>query len=221
MSTASFTRDEVILALDVLYSMDGGRVSAKSPQMYELSALLNRLPIHPLSKRKERFRTSSGIVQQLNLFQKSFNCGEKHEDVGKMFIDIAIEFENRTNALHEIAEAIRCNELYYTSEFGETSEDEFFPEGILLGHLHRVMETRLTTKIPLQAHCEICNLQPNLYYQPCGNLLQHHLLVPPEKMDGKKKYSTESFITVCPTCHAVLHRYRPWCTRDNCGELLR
>lgn len=46
MASASFTRDEVILALDVLYSSEQEKVSADSAEMADLSALLNRLPIH-------------------------------------------------------------------------------------------------------------------------------------------------------------------------------
>jgi len=39
-------------------------------------------------------------------------------------------------------------------------------------------------------------------------------------VNGKKKYGPESFITVCPTCHAVLHRIRPWRTRKDCCTIL-
>lgn len=48
MASASFTRDEVILALDVFYSSQKGRVTADSDEIKELSLLLNRLPIHPV-----------------------------------------------------------------------------------------------------------------------------------------------------------------------------
>ena len=48
MASASFTRDEVILALDVFYSSPKGRVTADSDEIKELSLLLNRLPIHPV-----------------------------------------------------------------------------------------------------------------------------------------------------------------------------
>lgn len=49
MASASFTPDEVILALDVFYSSPKGRVIADSDEIQELSLLLNRLSIHPVA----------------------------------------------------------------------------------------------------------------------------------------------------------------------------
>lgn len=95
------------------------------------------------------------------------------------------------------------------------------PRGVLLGHLHRVIETRDGAKVKLADHCEICKMKPTLYYQPCGELLQAHLDISPAELNGSKKYGAEKFITVCPTCHTVLHRIRPWRTRDNMEEILR
>lgn len=70
-------------------------------------------------------------------------------------------------------------------------------------------------------HCEICNSKPTLYYRNVGLLLQNHLSVAPTLMDYSEKYTANSFLTVCPTCHAALHRYRPWLTKENCGDVLR
>lgn len=221
MPGVGFTRDEVILALDVFYSAADGKTSAKSAEMNELSELLNRLPIHPENKKKGVFRSATGIAQQLGLFKRSMKSGEKHQDVGRQFFDVAFEFEGRLDELHETAAAIRRNEMYYDEPFGSVNDDSCFPEGLLLGHLHRVVEARSAQNFFVGDRCSICNLDPRLYYQPCGDLLQLHLVVPPTKLDGGKKYTEENFITVCPTCHAVLHRYRPWRTKENCGEILR
>lgn len=90
-----------------------------------------------------------------------------------------------------------------------------------MGHLHRLIEKRDGLRVKLSDHCDICNLKPELYYQSCGNLLQAHLTESPVELDGNKKYGEDMFITVCPTCHAVLHRIRPWRKKYNCGEILR
>lgn len=110
MANANFTRDEVILALDVLYSAEGQRVLADSEEMADLSALLNRLPIHPIENRRPDFRNPNGVTQQLALFRSSCNTGNKAPSVGIIFFNIAFEFENRIEELHKIAEAIRRNE---------------------------------------------------------------------------------------------------------------
>lgn len=221
MKSTSFTRDEVILALDVLYRAKDQKVSVDMPEMVDLSALLQRLPIHPLENRRTEFRNVSGVTRQLMQFRSNCITGNKNPHVGIKFFSIAFEFENRPNELHQIAEAIRRNEPYYHPGFGNRMEDVGFPEGILLGHLHRLIEVRDGGKLALADHCAICQLRPALIYQPCEGLLQPHLLVPPAEMDGGKKYHDQDFITVCPTCHATLHRLRPWHTEENYSEILR
>ena len=47
MANASFTRDEVILALDVLYCSGETRLNASSQEIVDLCTLLRKLPIIP------------------------------------------------------------------------------------------------------------------------------------------------------------------------------
>lgn len=209
MSSPSFTRDEVILALDVLYSAGEKTISADSREIQDLSLLLNRLPIHPVENRRLDFRNKTGIARQINLYRSSCNAGKRDPNVGIKFFEVAFEFKDHYDELHSIAEAIRKNEPYYSLCFGNPIEDNCFPEGALLGRLHRVIELRDEPRVPLHDCCEVCNLKPTLYYQPCGPILQQHLLIPPTQIDGKKKYGADSFITICPNCHEVLHHYRP------------
>lgn len=56
MANVSFTRDEAILALDVLYFAEDIRLNKESKEIVELSELLNELPIIPISARGEVFR---------------------------------------------------------------------------------------------------------------------------------------------------------------------
>lgn len=221
MANASFTKDEAILALDVLYSLKGHRALPNSSEMNELSSLLKRLPIHNIDKQNADFRSPSGIANQLNLFQRSLASGKKHPNVGKIFFDVAFEYEHKQDELHATAQAIRRNEAFFDDAYNSIDAVERFPEGILLGRLHRKLESRASARVTLSNCCAICNIKPELCYQPCGNLLQLHLLVSPSRLNGEKKYSANSFITVCPTCHAALHAYRPWRTNENCGDILR
>lgn len=220
MAIENFTRDEVILALDVLYSSEKQRVSADSEEMAELSALLNRLPIHPVKNRRPDFRSASGISTQLRRFQRTLTTGKNTNNIGLLFFEINSDYETRHGELHQIADAIRRNEPYYSAGYGSRQEDFGFPEGILLGHLHRETEAWDGGKLQLKDHCEICSLKPELYYLPCGMLLQPHLLIPPAELDGKKRYGADHFITVCPNCHAALHRIRPWRTKKDCETIL-
>ena len=93
MASASFTRDEVILALDVFYSSPKGRVTADSDEIKELSLLLNRLPIHPVENRRADFRSPAGITTQLIRFRSSCISGKKGQNVGELFFHVAFEYE--------------------------------------------------------------------------------------------------------------------------------
>ena len=67
MANASFTRDEVILALDVFYSSEKDTGYIGPDKMQELSLLLRRLPIHSIQDDDLSFRSASGIRGQLHL----------------------------------------------------------------------------------------------------------------------------------------------------------
>ena len=103
MANASFTRDEVILALDVLYFSEVPHPTVQTKVMQELSALLNRLPIHPLEGRDERFRNPTGVARQINLFRASKKSGKRDPNVGTRFYEIDAEFDGRKGELHSIA----------------------------------------------------------------------------------------------------------------------
>ena len=77
MANTSFTRDEAILALDVLHFADKLRLNKESHEIAELSELLNELPIIPLSARRENFRSKGGVNGQLSKFRSSYNKGKK------------------------------------------------------------------------------------------------------------------------------------------------
>lgn len=221
MANASFTRDEVILALDVLYFSGEQRLNERAESIRDLCSVLQRLPIHSSFEREETFRSEHGVSRQIAEFRRSCITGERRPSVGKIFFTVAFEFEDRLEELHQIAVSIRRNLPYFQSDFGTSEEDDGFPEGALLSHLHRLIERRDGTKMPMSERCSICQLEPELLYKPCGHLLQRHLLVSPIAMYGKEKYQARDFITVCPNCHAALHQYRPWLTKENCGKLLR
>lgn len=221
MANASFTRDEIILALDALYFSGERHLNAQTDAMQDLSALLNRLPIHSLLNRDEHFRNPTGVTHQVIAFQASKKLGKCDPHVGKLFYEIDAEFEDRRCDLHSIALAIRRNEwLYENVRFGSAVEATGFPEGALLGHLHRIIEARDGAKFIMGGRCEICQIDTAEIYPGCSNLMSAHLTVPVTELDGEKRYGANEFITVCPNCHAALHRRRPWLTKENCGALL-
>ena len=135
MPNVSFTRDEIILTLDVLYYAGDDKLSKSSPLIADLCAVLQSLPIHPLEKRPSNFRNTAGVSDQIRGFRQEV-MGIKRErwGIGKSFHEVANEFKGRTDELHEIAKAIRRNKDFFSCNFGQAEENDGFPEGVLLCH---------------------------------------------------------------------------------------
>lgn len=222
MSNIRFTRDEVILALDVLYFHGNQRLNSKAPEIIELSELLNKLPIHPVKSRGQIFRNPSGVLKQIVAFDSSFRKGNKSVNVGKVFYEVATEYSDQLDMIHDIAQVIKENaDVFDEMTFGNNLESESFPEGALLGHLHRIIEKRDSEKFTIGERCMICGINTNEIYNSCSNLMSMHLAVPITKLNARKKYAENDFITVCPNCHAALHQKRPWITIENCDAIIR
>lgn len=223
MANVGFTRDEVILTLDTLFTAGDDKLTKNSSKVAELCATLQRLPIHPAEKRPPNFRNTVGVSDQIRAFRQEMEGIERSRwGIGKQFHEVAIEFEGRHDELHQIAEAIKHNKDYFSScNFGQSEENNGFPEGALLSHLHRVVERRDSAKLAKDKRCAICQISVSCIYSGCGDFLEHHLLTPVVMLNASKHYGPSDFITVCPNCHAALHRYRPWRTRDNLTAILR
>lgn len=223
MANVAFTRDEAILALDTLYSAGGRRLRPDDEEIIELSRLLNELPVIPNSKKREFFRSCKGVCDQINGFRLSSSRGVKSPYVGAMFYSVDSEFKSDLNGLHRIGLAIKRNADFFSEiPFGEESENCDFQEGALLEHLHRFIEHRDSKRIECSDVCEVCKLNLAEVYKSLPNDFNEiHLLVSVTELDINKKYKPADFITVCPNCHAMLHRHRPWLNRENVSEILR
>ena len=57
-----WTRDELILALDLYFRVNPLHTSEQHPDIQELSVLLNALPVHSTRPDAEVFRNPNGIV---------------------------------------------------------------------------------------------------------------------------------------------------------------
>jgi len=223
MANVAFTRDEAILTLDVILFSGKEHFNPNSESVIELSRLLNELPIHSQAYRTSNFRNPIGISDQINGFKRKLYSDKKTFNVGNIFFEIYDEYQNNIEQIHRIAESIKANKEYFDNYlFGNTIETYKFPEGALLGHLHRMVETRDGARIHKSKVCDVCHLDLCEIYKPVDEgLLEAHLTVSVTETDGKAKYRQVDFITVCPTCHALLHRYRPWVGKQNCSDILR
>lgn len=222
MASVSFTRDETILALDTLLFSGEEYLNENSAAIKELSELLNSLPIVPQTMRGKIFRNCTGVNRQINMFRLSSAKGKKDTHVGSIFYAVAEDYHGNEEEIHRIAVAMKRNLDYFKDAvFGASEESYGFPEGALLSHLHRMIEIRDSKKLKAADVCDVCHLNLSQVYKPViGSFMQFHLMVPITELDSRKKYKPDEFITVCPNCHMILHKHRPWITRETLDDIL-
>ena len=221
---ASWTRDEVILGLDVLFSNQNVTLTPRHPAIIELSALLNRLPIIHEKSRNDTFRNPDGVSSQLSRFVWSLKYKDKHANIGQLFFDVYTEYKDDIDELHRIAQAIRrCESAIQSMQYSDAVEAEGFPEGAILSHMHRNTEARFTEKCgEALTECEVCGIRPKGIYTGMSgsSILGKHLFVSQADFDPAAKLTAADFITVCPNCHRALHLTRPWRRRQDCESIL-
>ena len=222
-SRVKWTRDEVILALDLFFSSHKKVFPVDSPEVIKLSKLLNELPIIPREDKTDDFRNTSGIHFQLSQFD-SYLKGRVLK-VGKIFVQVYEEYIHDLSELHKIASAIRNSKnILNTIPFGDKVEGLGFKEGALLFHLHRYFEAdyklRLLGKF-IKDNCTICKLDfTQAYHGSKDDFYELHLIKPPKDYTDDYSYSCSDYIVVCPSCHKVLHITRPWVDKINIEKIL-
>lgn len=220
-----WTRDEAILALDVFFSSRNKSFSMNNPEIIELSELLNRLPMVPFSKRSDTFRNIAGVSRQLATLNWGLTNNKK-APIGKIFYEIYHAFRDSPEKLNKIAQAIRrCVGLVGDISFADETEVEGFCEGALLAHLHRYLEIKHGGQLSAEIkRCYICSVKPQQVYHgsaKINNILEAHLLIPPEDYGSEIEPKDKDFIVVCPNCHKVLHNVRPWIEKVNVNSILK
>ncbi len=138
-----WSRDELILALNLYLSEGRKQLDASHPKVIELSQLLNKLPIHTRELRETEFRNSNGVSMKLGNF---LGIDPEYPGVGlsrgsKLEKEIWDEFAKSPYKLTRVAQSIRhlYKNLKEPDVIYETMDDEFL-EGRLLTRLHQQRE---------------------------------------------------------------------------------
>lgn len=235
MGKPDWTRDELILALDLYFREPAARGSKTHPGVIELSSVLNRLPIHSKSELEEDFRNPNGVGMKLSNFLRfdpsytgaGLKCGSHLEE------DVWNAFALDPVRLKETAAAIRA-----TLKTGEIVSGEDIdideteaPEGRVMTRIHQVRERnvalikkkkqdalRLTGKLA----CEVCEFD---FYQTYGEhgqgFVECHHTKPISKLMPGEKTRISDLAIVCANCHRMLHRGREWLSVSELKSVLK
>ncbi|MFF2651985.1 HNH endonuclease [Streptomyces sp. NPDC058045] len=222
-----WTRDEIILACELVMRNGWKGLDARDAQVVELSELLQLLPIHAELERNDKFRNPNGVAR------KTFDIATRHPEYqGKQTnggaLDGAVlhEFLARPGQMADVARLIRqgiadgdFQALVPTDE--EFSDDYSAPEGRLLMRRHQARERNQSLRKKKIASvlrrgerlaCEVCTFDFEGVYgdRGAGYIECHHVL--PLHVAGEGQTKLSDLALICANCHRMIHRRAPWPT---------
>jgi 5-methylcytosine-specific restriction enzyme A len=233
-----WTRDEVILALE-LYSTNPISLPSKtSLEVRDLSAVLNKLG-HALGHGDyAKFRNANGVYMKMMNFRRfdptytstgkvGLTRGNKDEAV------VWVEFAADRGRLVKVANAI--SEAVLLPDVAQPGSDEDgiaeAEEGRLLTRLHRIRERKpeLVAERKLRAmgkfgrlNCEACSFDFEERYGSRGKgFIEAHHTKPVETLVESSKTKLEDLALLCANCHRMVHAARPWLSIEALQKLLK
>ncbi|MBE7896962.1 HNH endonuclease [Paenibacillus polymyxa] len=113
-----------------------------------------------------------------------------------------------------------------------TEDDTGFPEGKKKLRLHLSRERRpavvreakkiFKEKNGGNLFCEICGFNFSSVYGELGeDFIEGHHVIPVSELNEDHKTKVEDIAMVCSNCHRMLHRRRPWLTKDKLRDLIK
>lgn len=224
----NWSRDEVILALD-LYLQAGGVVPGKNdPRVVSLSQLLNSLPLHEGVEKNNAFRNPDGVAFKLqNIRQVATGKGLGNTSS----VDRAVWAD--LGAKPELVAAIAAR---IRSSVGESlptpDEEETFREGRIVTALHLRRErnpklrSRLLAAVGSALCCEACGEGPKSSApELMASSFEVHHKQPLSLLAADTETRLSDVALLCAACHRVVHRMmnlrKEWVSLDDLKSQVR
>jgi 5-methylcytosine-specific restriction enzyme A len=224
MRNPRWTRDEVILALDLFIRSERRQLSASHAEVIALSQTMQRLPYHPPEARDASFRNPNGISMILGNF---LGIDPDYEGSGlgrnnQLQQEVWDELAGSPDKLRRLAQAIvAAIDLVgpLPAAPQDADEDAVFLEGELLTRLHtqRERDPRVVARKKGRVlretgrlSCEVCSFDFEKTYGQLGRgFAECHHRVPLAELPFARETRLADLAIVCANCHRMLHRARP------------
>jgi len=208
-----WTREEVVLALDLYFECNGHIPSAADPRVQSLSEVLRAFPHHSLAARKASFRNADGVafkLQNLRQVATGKGLGNVSETDRKVWGELGSD-PAKTKTL---AQLIRIGVDVLNEEIEDSGDFVAFQEGRIVTetHLRRERAPKLRTRLIEQRRaqkslfCDVCECharpgEPEIVEA----IFEAHHIVP--LADGVERITKLSDMALlCACCHRLLHR---------------
>jgi 5-methylcytosine-specific restriction protein A len=226
-------RDELILAGDLVVRNDWRQIAATDQRVIELSALLRRLPLHPLEDRQPDFRNVNSVARKTaDIATNRPGHAGKPTNSGAPTKRVIAELVADPERMHQLAESIRQAEA--RGEFAQLTqpvpeEDSGAEEGRLLIRRHVVYERdrSLRQRKLDQARqdgrpiaCEACGFDfAEVYGDRGAGYIECHHIVPLHET-GLARRRLSDLALLCANCHRMIHARSPWLTPVQLHDLI-
>jgi len=229
-----WTRDEIILALD-LYVRHDGQLPSRA-EVVEMSGVLRRLA-GAISKDATTFRNENSVLMKLGNIQAidaRYTERQKKKGLtrgGKTERAVWSEFAHDPARLRAVATAIVAalgSEVLPQQDDGDQFVDA--PEGRLLSRMHRVRERNAglrkkkiaaVLKSGKTVCCEVCSFDYGRAYGQHGDgFIEVHHLRPLHELTSETRTRLDELALVCANCHRMIHARKPWLSMDEIKELV-
>lgn len=223
---ALWTRDEIILATDLIRMNEWRGLDENRQDVRALSELLRAHPFHVEAARQNtKYRNPAGVAR------KTWDIASSHPDYrgtptkgNRIDALVLNDFLADPTGMARLASTIREHLTSGVELHNLHSEDlgDFeAPEGrmVTVMHLRRERDPKLRRK-KLEGvlasggtiTCEVCCFNFGKTYGERGQdyIEVHHVL--PLSISGETLTRLTDLALLCSNCHRVLHRTRPWMT---------
>ncbi|NNH72600.1 HNH endonuclease [Nocardia uniformis] len=222
----AWTRDELILACDLVFQNGGRELREHDLAVTELSDLLRSLPIHPRTARDQKFRSPNSVSRKTTDIATHYPgyLGKKTRG-GKLDRVVLDDFLAAPVEMHAAAELIRrsvsAGQFDADVPLGDAPVEDSgsVREGRLLEALHyrrernpkarskKIIEFR---RVHGRVSCEVCAFDFEAVYGERGNgyIECHHVV--PLHASGETSTRSSDLILLCSNCHRMIHRGPRW-----------
>ncbi len=209
----NWTREEVVLALELYFECRERVPSANDPRVRALSEVLRAFPHHSLAARKESFRNPDGVAFKLQNLRQ-VDTGKGLGNVSKIDREVWDEFAATPDKLKGLAALIRAgiSTLYHARE--DSAEYEVFAEGRVVTETHIRRERNSKLRVQLiekrrmdnRLNCELCERLPRGLSKIVEDaIFEAHHIVPLSAGEARNTKLSEMAL-LCACCHRLIHR---------------
>jgi 5-methylcytosine-specific restriction enzyme A len=222
-----WSRDELILALDLYIRHRERLPSPKHPEIIEASQLLRQLA-GALGSAQANFRNANGVYMKLGNFRRLDPSYTSQGKIGlarggKLDEQVYNDFAENPAALSAAAQAIKSAiKTPVTLDDVELSGISEAPEGRLLTRLHISRERnrklieekkKVAMKVAGRLACEACDFDFFQVYGERGKgFIEAHHLQPLHTLAANSRTRLDDLALLCANCHRMLHACKPWLT---------